>query len=163
MSPEEQQRWIYHAGNKSRRYPSVVSYAYYLLEQSDFNQLGKMMKDGIGPDDSLLGQTEGSAESANFHRKRRLDKSAPKHGKLNENRDSESLANAIKTSVKYEVRSSLLQFTFLHGTQAEKVLAGRRMEAMMKDEETDDESLHRKRSSKSDKVQRPKTLQRTRR
>jgi hypothetical protein len=95
MSPEEQQRWIYHAGNKSRRYPSVVSYAYYLLEQSDFNQLGKMMKDGIGPDDSLLGQTEGSAESANFHRKRRLDKSAPKHGKLNENRDSESLANAL--------------------------------------------------------------------
>lgn len=164
MSDAEQQRWIYHATNKSRRFPGVVSYAYFLLEKSDFNQLGKMMKDGIGRDDSLLGQTEGSSEAANYHRKKRLEKSAPRNQKLNT--DSDTLANAIRASMKYEVRSSLLQFTFLHGSTADKLLAAKRMESMMKDDATDDgdvDSGNRKRTLKSDNSKRPKTIQRTRR
>jgi hypothetical protein len=164
MSAGEQQRWIYHAANKSRRYPGVVSYAYFLLEKSDFNQLGKMMKDGIGRDDSLLGKTEGSAESANYHRKKRLEKSSSTNQKHNS--ESDSLAAAIRESMKYEVKSSLLQFTFLHGSAADKLVAMKRMEGMMKDDITDDgevNSSNRKRSLISDISKRPKAIQRTKR
>lgn len=161
MSEDEQKRWVYHANNKSRRFPGVISYAYFLLEKSDFNQLGKMMKDGIGRDDSLLGATEGSANSANFHRKKRQEKSSPSNHK---NDGAISLASAITASVKYEVRSSLLQFTYLHGDPAEKQLAKKRIEALMKDGDTDHIDVKKdqqKRSSDSLNDTRPKKIQRT--
>ena len=128
MSAGEQQRWIYHAANKSRRFPGVVSYAYFLLEKSDFNQLGKMMIDEIGRDDSLLGQTEGSAESTNYHRKKRLDMSSPKNRKLNS--DGDTLADANRVSMKFVGKSSLLQYTYIHCSAADEPVAMKRIEQM---------------------------------
>ena len=57
--PDEQRRWMHHSNSHSRKFPSVVSYAFYLFELRDMQSLGKEMERGTGRDNSVLDATAG--------------------------------------------------------------------------------------------------------
>jgi hypothetical protein len=67
-SPEEQQRWLRAAfwkggsSNTIVRYPTIMIYSIALLEQSDFEAIGRAMPSGAGMDNSIITADTGAAK-----------------------------------------------------------------------------------------------------
>jgi len=124
MSAETQSRWVYHAHNKSRRYPSVVTYAYGVLDQSQLNTFGRSAGEG-GRDSSVYGNNTGSVEKANAARKKRnAEARAEKKAKVTKTGKSiedplQGLTAALKEHGEREMQLEMLKFYALNAPTPE--------------------------------------------
>jgi hypothetical protein len=116
MTPGEQERWVYHAYAKSRRYPGVMSYAYGVLERGTIESLGKDSGKS-GRDSSVEGKGTGSSSVANSERKKRK-KHRTENATYTEG-GGDSIANAITTSSNVEMQFEIIKFKILHGLTEE--------------------------------------------
>ena len=76
------ERWIYHCGNNSRRYPQVTTYA-AVFDKGDLETLGRQMEPGTGRDCSILDENESNIKNANTKRKTRMIKNKASPKKMN--------------------------------------------------------------------------------
>lgn len=121
LSPEEQQRWVWHAHNKSRRYPAVLSYAFGRLEQPTLESLGR--GSGVsGRDSSVDGKNGGSAQKANSARHERKKKRARTNEKSGGGNDP--LATALEAATQLDMQYQCITFKIQHApTQEMKIAA----------------------------------------
>jgi hypothetical protein len=124
-SPEEQQRWIWAAlwrgggTNSIVRFPTVMIYSIAVLEQSDFEALGRQMPQGSGVDNPVAASIYDGAQS----RKKRK-----KHGKYNNNNKNKSpnnntLLTAIESGTRNEMQLSALRLLLEFGSESQKKTA----------------------------------------
>jgi hypothetical protein len=109
MSEEECTRWIFHSNNKHRKFPVVMMYSYAVLDKSDFEQLGKIMEDGVGKDYSA--HCNGSHEQAEARRvkRRRLSRDV-----------DDGVAEALRQGNRAAIQLESLKFIVQHGTELQK-------------------------------------------
>lgn len=124
MSESECTRWVYHANNNNRPYPTVVIYAYALMDKSDFDNLGRVLPLGIGRDESVRSAAVGasidgpSAEAAEKKRKR-----GGRNKKGDDDEDEEdvgSLAAALVKIGAMERADAAKRFLYEHGSEEDK-------------------------------------------
>jgi hypothetical protein len=109
-SPEEQQRWVRAAFWKGRgtntivRFPTTMIYSIAVLDQSDFEGVGRSMPEGTGLDNSVA--TAGTSAHA---RKRK------KHGPYNKNNkkkknspNNDAMLAALRQGMQTEAKLSAL-------------------------------------------------------
>ena len=129
-SPEEQERWKRNS-LKQTTYPSAILYSIAVLEEGDFNEMGREMPKGTGIDNSILGDDNativGSLAATPKHRRGPYKKKAKK--------DSDGVAKAIAVANKDEKQLRALQLLLRYGTAADKAKALASIRAMSEQEE----------------------------
>ncbi len=119
-SPKEQERWVRVAfwktsgSNTIIRFPTVMVYSIAVLEQSDFESIGREMPKGTEIDDSVAGTSAAA-------------KKRKKHGKYNKkakgsNKNSENklLVNALQGGTKTEMQMAALCMMLEFGSVTQK-------------------------------------------
>lgn len=140
MSATEQTRWIYHCNNGSHRtFPSVFVYAYGVLAQEDFNNLGRVLPDSIGIDNSLetvVDAVVGKRKDSSFVDL--SDEAAPKKRKSKDGPDSKetsegltTIASVMRESNAQENDLKILEIALNCGDVTNKALANETLSSLL--------------------------------
>jgi hypothetical protein len=120
----EQARWVRQCNKNHRTYPDVSAYAYAIMDESDFQSLGKVQAPGAGRDDSIAGEGEGSAALANARRTSRKGggKGKGKRTRVTDDGDQD-IGAALREAAVLDARCDVLKFTAQNGNTAQKAAA----------------------------------------
>ena len=119
-SPKEQEMWVRAAfwktsgSNTIIRYPTVMVYSIAVLEQSDFESIGRQMPKGTGIDSSVAG-----ASNTTKKRKKR-GKYKKKAQENNNNRESNVLLSALQGGTQTEAQMAALRMMLEFGSADQK-------------------------------------------
>jgi hypothetical protein len=120
-SPKELERWVRAtkyktaASNTIIRYPTVMVYSICLLDQSDFESVGRKMPKGTGVDSSIADGTKAT--------KRKRGKYNKQNNSSNQSSSNQSLLDALNDGTKSESKMAALRLILEFGTAAQKAEA----------------------------------------
>ncbi len=125
-SPKEQEHWVRASLNKTNssntivRFPTVMIYSISVLEEADFESIGREMPKGTGIDNSVNDGTV-ARETKRKHKGKRHKK---KQGNSSEESNM-TLLQALDEGTKSETNFSALRLMLEFGSQEEKLQAMR--------------------------------------
>ena len=114
-SVEEQERWARNA-MKQTSYPSAIVYSVAVLEEGDFEVMGRELPKGTGIENSILGDeglTIGIKRSTPNHRRAYKKKAKT-------SADASGIAKALSTANRDERQLRALQLMLKYGTSQDK-------------------------------------------
>ena len=131
-SPKEQERWVRAAfwktsgSNTIIRFPTVMIYSIAVLEQSDFESIGREMPKGTGIDSSVAGST------AAKKRKKRGKYNKKAKATNNNNSESNLLLNALQGGTQTDAQMQALRLMLEFGSATQKSNAMKEIERIAK-------------------------------
>jgi len=127
-SPKEQERWVRAAfwktsgSNTIIRFPTVMIYSIAVLEQSDFESMGREMPKGTGIDSSVAGP------AATGKKRKKRGKYKKKDKKNNKDSDSSLLVDVLQGGTRTEAQISALRLMLEFGSNQQKINAMKEIE-----------------------------------
>ena len=121
-SEHEQARWQRAALNNNLRFPSAIVYAIAVLEEGDFENMGREMPSGTGIDNSLEDDEENTGTSKT-NKKRSNSRSKSQNRSDADSQELNELARVMEESKNVDTQIRTLELLIQYGNPAKKNFA----------------------------------------
>lgn len=134
-SPGEQQRWVRAAfwkgagSNTIVRFPTAMIYSIAVLEQADFDGIGRQMPKGTGADNSVA-VADADTETTQARKNRKKRGPYKKRPANNNTVDDDGMMKALREGTQTEAKLSALRLLLEYGSEEQRKKAMKQIDAV---------------------------------